>query len=245
MFIQRGKKNMNKNVQAVKSLVCILGYSAVLVLGCIGAIAADANPERNTDLFFKGTPSWLLATITPLSAQAISTEDSANLYKIYSNLGPKGEVYWYSAGWDVSGPDYEYGEQWVGFPFIPKADAEVTEIEVAIANASGTNGVTISLNKDSSGLPGQALRTWNITNLPTFGSCCKLDVARSLKGIKVKKATQYWIVASTNNNTENTSDGWYYTYKLAQGSGATFNGRTWFPFKHYLGAFGVFGKRLD
>jgi hypothetical protein len=151
--------------------------------------------------------------------------DATKLYTIYSNLGSKTDAYDDSTGLTVNGPAASGGEQWVAVPFTPKNNAEVTKIEVAVQYDQGTNGVTISLYTDKSGLPGKPLHTWNLTNLPTFGTCCTLDVAKDAKGLNVKKGTQYWIVASTNKSTENASDAWDVNYKDASGTFAYYLGK--------------------
>jgi hypothetical protein len=235
---------MTKNM--TKPVVHLVSYIAALLLACSAVNAADADSNHGAVIMFKGTPNWMLAT-APSSFLTPTVMPATNLYKIYSTLGPHGETYYYSAGFAITGPKYSFGEQWVAFPFTPKADAEVTEVAAAVMYVTGTNGVTISLNEDTNGLPGKPLRTWNLTNLPTFGNCCKLDFLHSPKGVPVKKATQYWIVARTNKNTEDTGDAWDYTYNLAQGECAesNTNGKVWDSFPNcYVSAFGVFGKRL-
>ena len=109
----------------------------------------------------------------------------------------------------------------------------------------GTNGITISLNEDSDGLPGNAVHTWNLTNLPLLGTCCKLDIMKDTKGLKVKRGVQYWVVGSTDASTRRTIDCWDFTWNDASGAHAYNQGAGW---KHsrpgsYAMAFGVFGEK--
>jgi hypothetical protein len=99
-------------------------------------------------------------------------------------------------------------EYWQAVPFTPTANMTVKEVEASVVWAEGTNAVVMSLNKDSSALPGPAIHTWNIKNLPTIGSCCQLATGKSKAGIAVKKGTQYWVVVSTNANDTNIFAAW-------------------------------------
>jgi len=166
------------------------------------------------------------------------------LYTIYSTLGSKTDAYDDTQGAYVTGPDSNYGQCWTALPFTPKSNAEVTEIEVPVGYyQGGTNGVAISLNEDKNGLPGKPLHTWNLKNLPTFGTCCKLDVVKDVTGLKVKKGTQYWIVASTNKSTESTEAVWAETWNDSKGAYAFNTSGYWWPVNQIIPALGVFGKK--
>lgn len=129
------------------------------------------------------------------------------LVKIYDGLAskdPKG-VYWASLGATITGPNAAQGfqEYWAATAFTPTTDHTVTKIEIAVSYIRGTNGVVVSLNADSNGLPGAPLKTWHLTNLPKFLSCCTLDTATDTKGIPVTGGTQYWVVVSTDSGDTN------------------------------------------
>lgn len=134
----------------------------------------------------------------------------AGLVTIFSNLAskyPKGE-YWCCEGYNIMGPNSGLGEQWMAAAFTPGANHTVTKIEVAVGYTQGTNGVVISLNKDSNGMPGSALKTWNASALQNFGTCCAIVVKSDRSGIPVSAGKQYWIVLSTNGNETDTVDAW-------------------------------------
>src|SRR5579862_4184768 len=137
-----------------------------------------------------------------------SAEDPASLVTIYSDLGTGTNVYLSNIGWSVTGPEVAGGKVDSATPFTPKRDFNLVLVKVAILTVSGTNGVTLSLNHDSSGAPGTAIKTWNLVNLPPFPGCCKLDLARLKKTLRVKKGVQYWLVASTDKATQDASDSW-------------------------------------
>jgi hypothetical protein len=122
-----------------------------------------------------------------------SAEDPASLVTIYSDLGTGTNVYLSNIGWSVTGPEVAGGKVDSATPFTPKRDFNLVLVKVAILTVSGTNGVTLSLNHDSSGAPGTAIKTWNLVNLPPFPGCCKLDLARLKKTLRVKKGVQYWL----------------------------------------------------
>jgi hypothetical protein len=99
-------------------------------------------------------------------------------------------------------------EYWQAVPFTPAANMTVKEVEASVVWAEGTNAVVLSLNSDSSGLPGKTIHTWHVKNLAIIGSCCQLATGKSKTGIAVKKGTQYWLVVSTNSNDSNIFAAW-------------------------------------
>ena len=99
-------------------------------------------------------------------------------------------------------------EYWQAVPFTPAADMTVKEVEASVLYDEGVNAVVMSLNRDSSGLPGAAIHTWNVKNLATIGSCCQLATGKSKTGIPVKKGIQYWLVVGTNSHDANIFGAW-------------------------------------
>lgn len=218
---------------------CVLA----LTLCCL--IAQATEPDVRGVIIFRGAPSWMEATIPSTGVARPLVAEATSLYTIYSNLGPPTSPFNNMNGWIVSGPDTRDGEEHIAMPFTPKYNSEVMEIKAAVQFQSGENGVTISLNEDTNGLPGNALHTWNLSNLPRFGGCCKLDVVKDGKGLKVEQGKQYWLVATTNTRTERTIDSWDYTYKSASGSFAANFGTGWDKESGALSAFGIFGQKTE
>jgi hypothetical protein len=178
----------------------------------------------------------------------LSAEDSSSLITIYSDLGTGTNVYLTNIGWSVTGPEVAGGKVDSATPFTPKRNFNLVLIKVAVLTASGTNGVTLSLNHDSSGAPGTAIRTWNLVNLPPFPGCCKLDLARLRKTVRVKKGVQYWLVASTNKATQDASDSWNMNSRSIFGTvGQRFGNGAWQVTKNsaLLPAFSVLGTPAD
>jgi hypothetical protein len=177
-----------------------------------------------------------------------SAEDPASLVTIYSDLGTGTNLYLPNIGWSVTGPEVAGGKVDSATPFTPKRNFNLVLIKVAVLTASGTNGVTLSLNHDSSGAPGTAIKTWNLVNLPPFPGCCKLDLARLKKTVRVKKGVQYWLVASTDKATQDASDSWNMNSRSIFGTvGQRFGNGAWQVTKNsaLLPAFSVLGTPAD
>ncbi|HUD98958.1 MAG TPA: hypothetical protein VMR62_05250 [Bryobacteraceae bacterium] len=126
-------------------------------------------------------------------------EVPAALQKIFSNLGASTTAAYTGAGFYVSGPASALGgQQFVGLPFKPTADAHVTQLRAAIQyDGNGANRVRLSLYSDNSGVPGTLMAgPVTVKNLPDFYACCKLAMA-TIPSTAVTKGVQYWVVADT------------------------------------------------
>ena len=139
---------------------------------------------------------------TKRTASAVRTEpNDPSLVVIYDNIGtayPKG-TYWCCEGATITGPTALSGfpEYWEAGAFTPSADHTVTKVEAAVGFVEGVNGLVLGLYNDASGVPGTPIKTWALTGLPTFGSCCVVETKTDTAGIPVTKGTQYWIVLKT------------------------------------------------
>jgi hypothetical protein len=191
----------------------LLVSAALMFAGAMALVVA----QNDVVLGGNGTTLWgkharmTVVTESDLSITRMPINDSG-LITIFSNLAavyPKGE-YWCCSGYNVMGP--AQGEQWMAASFTPGANHTVTRIQVAVGFSQGkTNGVVLSLNDDNNGVPGKALKTWNASNLPRFGTCCGLVVKSDSAGIPVSAGTRYWVVLSTNSNELDTVDAWNVT----------------------------------
>jgi hypothetical protein len=177
---------------------------------------------------------------------AESSDDSA-VVTIFSNLAskyPKGP-YWCCSGYNVMGPNSGAGEQWIAAAFTPDADHTVTRIELGAGWSEGTNGIVISLNEDRKGVPGKALRTWNVSGLPFFGTCCTVLKVSTRNGIPVSGGRQYWILLSTSGSETDTVDAWNESDadQVDQATLASYSGNQWHVFQTAPGvAFTVKGR---
>jgi hypothetical protein len=142
-----------------------------------------------------------MVTATKATSSVMRTGSSdAGLVKIFDNLSiyAKG-TYWCCSGYTITGPSAISGfpEIWTAAAFTPSANHTVTKIKVAVGLIQGTNGLVLSLYNDASGVPGTALKSWNISGLPNFGSCCVVETRSDAAGIAVTGGTQYWVVLKT------------------------------------------------
>jgi len=173
-----------------------------VTLLAVGSASAQ-DQARNT---------WLAGAVPSLSPES----PAVSLKKIYSNLGPAGNVYDGGGGWIAAGPKdtFTHQQQDVALPFTPAKNSTVTQIKVPFQYYSyGVNAGTLALYSDALGLPGKALAKLDVTNLPVFGvGCCKLKVWTLKTGIHVKAGKQYWIVATTDKPSIDSAYVWDYNY---------------------------------
>jgi hypothetical protein len=149
----------------------------------------------------------------------------AGLVKIFHNFTQyKNSPYWGWSGYAVLGPDAggEAGaQQWLAAPFTPAASHIATKIELAGLHYSGGNTFFVSINSDASGLPGTALHTFQLKNLPGV-ACCKVAAVVDTTGINLQGGKQYWIVLGTNANDTNAAAIWGFSeFASVQQQGAT------------------------
>jgi hypothetical protein len=229
------------NTTVVRTLLCL----SILTIAAVTLLAASSGDGGV--ISFRGKPSWAMAA-TPSTVLRPVDPNPENLFTIFSNLGRGRKRYTDNVGLDVAGPDSGVTEEWIAMPFTPTSDAEVTQISVAVQHISGSpNSFVLSLNQDSGGLPGKVIHRWLVKHLPHFGTCCTLDVVRTAQGLKVRKGTQYWVVAETNSSERKTRDEWDYAYAGIEGIYAinNNNGQGWYQDTAFTSAFGVFGKKTD
>lgn len=220
----------------------IFATSALVLAFSAGSAQAQDDPAHA--MIVQGPHAKLmLVPESPSSPESGKIEESG-LVTIFDSIAgkyPKGK-YWCCEGYNVMGPNQ--GEQWMGGGFTPTTNHTVTRIEVAVGWSQGPNGVVLSLNADSNGVPGQVLKSWSISNLPVFGTCCTLVVKTDKAGIPVTAGQQYWVVLSTNDNEADTVDGWNVSDadQIDQGTFASFSSNTWHTFQTAPGlAFAVKG----
>jgi hypothetical protein len=131
-------------------------------------------------------------------------------------------------------------------PFRIKADATVTQIKIAIQHVSRTNGFTLFLVEDASGLPlGQVDGQWSLKHLPLVGTCCTLKVVNDRQGIKVRKGEKYWLVAGTDATNFDTTDQWAFTQNHTKSNdiAVTASPLGWQLVRGVLSAFAIYGTK--
>jgi len=125
---------------------------------------------------------------------------------IYSNLGTEDDVYDCCTALTSAGSASPVGEAVeVANAFTPATDATISQVQMALAYALGTNAITVSLRSDDNGLPGTAIAQWAPTDLPSLDTCCDLMTQDFPDGIPVIGGTQYWLVV---RQTSASGDAW-------------------------------------
>jgi hypothetical protein len=182
---------------------------AVLALASVTALAASKDVVEGVVLSKDGRRAMITKRTKSVTQKGPS---DAGLVKIFDNIGSvyaKG-TYWCCSGNAIFGPAAISGipETWQAAAFTPSANHAVTRIKVAVSLIQGTNELILSLNNDASGVPGAAIKTWNLKSLPAIGTCCTVKIKSDAAGIPVSAGQQYWIVLSTNKNNPDTFAIW-------------------------------------
>lgn len=169
------------------------------------------------------------------------------LKTIFTDLGGNTNAYDNTQGWLIFGPSSTLGEEeWIGFPFTSKKASTATEIKAALGYfESGTNGVLVSIYANASGVPGKAIVSKAISNLPDYTDpCCDALKTLKIKATRLKKGTEYWVVVGTNSSQTTAEGVWFFATGDPTGDQAySFNGGTsWATEQVQESAFGVFGS---
>lgn len=228
-----------------KPLAKILIVSSFLLL--LGVVAL-ATAGRKNGIVVSADGRTVVAThpsnqvITPPSAPAGATLIAGNLSRY-----PFG-TYFCCYGDTISGQQSFLGsDYWFAVPFTPTTNMTVTEVQASVGwGQAGPNGVSLSINADAGGIPGNALGSVDVSNLGLFGACCQLaEVNGGNHGVPVTGGTQYWFVVYTDSNFEATFDAWALnSTDMRSFPGAfyaTANG-AWIPTTSILPGYAVYGK---
>lgn len=217
---------------------------ALTIVASSGALAAD-GARRGIPVAGKHAKMTIVPqALLPFVPQ---NEDDSSVVTIFSNLAskyPKGP-YWCCSGYNVMGSNSGVGEQWIAAAFTPDADHTVTRIELGAGWSQGTNGIVISLNEDKKGVPGKALRTWTLSDLPFFGTCCSVLKVSARNGVPVTGGKQYWVMLSTSASETDTVDAWNESDadQVDQATVASYSDNQWHVFQTAPGvAFAVKGN---
>ena len=135
----------------------------------------------------------------------------AGLVTIFSNLATKypKSLYFCCYSYSVEGPNSGGHELWDAEAFTPASDQTVTRIEIAITLGAGTNEAVVAIYNDNSGVPGTALKTWHVTNLSGYNTCCDLAVLKDNAGIPLTAGHQYWVVLKTDSTNKDSGIQWH------------------------------------
>jgi hypothetical protein len=231
---------MKATFRIIMCLSVLMVSSSVLAQSKHAASSAVTSKDKKTTII-----------TTPASARTAYADDNAGSTVIFSNLAtayPAG-LYWCCQGSTVSGPNsLILVEWWHGAAFTPSVDATATKIAVSIGYLAGTRkNIILSLNADDAGVPGAVLEQWTVYDLGEAGTCCTVQTKRS-SGISLTAGQQYWIVASTEPNSDvwaawNQADSDQIDNSVNAGYTNQFGPAAWQSFTTNLNvAFAVYGQ---
>jgi hypothetical protein len=215
----------------------VIGLVVVVAAAAGLSLAATAGAGTRT-----AVPAGAITTAPRAGAPAVGAALPVASQTIFSNFGP-GRSYDCCSAWDVS-------EAGTGFlfetanGFTPSAGGQISRIDIALSNLTGTNNATVELAQDSGGLPGAVIRSWSVAGQPPFGSCCAVTTINVSPLIPVGAGHQYWLIAIAGPNVQNdTFDTWNFTYNDANtGPIMQWDGTTWIDrAPNPSGAFDILG----
>jgi len=122
---------------------------------------------------------------------------NANAAVVYDNFGA-GTSFDASAGQGVGSLSYaEYG-----LLFTPSASGLLSSLTVAASSSTGTGEITFALYDDYPGKPGSVLETFDLTNLPNFGTAFTPQIMAAAGTTYLDASQSYWLIASNPNSPD-------------------------------------------
>jgi PEP-CTERM motif len=164
----------------------------------------------------------------------------------FSDLGPEGNVYQCCTGWTVSGSGILGTSFTAANLFTSLSTGSVSQIDLAVGLAGGTNTFYASVWTDNNGLPGsQIWRQDDLSSNETFGQCCNLVTVTGISGLSLTAGQSYFMILGPENLTDTTFEAWNYNNQGATGIDlySTNGGQTWNSNgQQTLGAFDILGS---
>jgi hypothetical protein len=153
-----------------------------------------------------------------MSLQIARSFPDTKYVKIFDNLAtlPSGK-YWGESTLVIvgGGASSTYPDNQLAAAFTPAANHTATVIEAAIvipviAGGYGSTGFTLSVNKDSKGVPGKALISASLPGLPSngLGWCCAMVIGKIPAGLALSGGKQYWLVLNGQGAQSSDAAGW-------------------------------------
>jgi len=222
-------------------------FVAALLVGVLGTVAvvagraqAGARSAKSAGPITRVAP---MASAVTSSAASPASLPFGSVF-IHNNFGPS-DGYNCCTAWTVGASASVPGLFRAANAFVPATSAWVTQIDVALSNAAGTNNATISLASDNGGVPGTILGSWSVANQPVFGSlsCCVVATIQTGRLIPLGAGRQFWLIVDGGPNVaNNTWDTWNWNTTGDTGLDAYNTGAGWVLQPDMtLGAFDVIG----
>lgn len=139
----------------------------------------------------------VVLAVAPTPAQADTIFSNFGSATSFSNgLAVCGSCGPYDSSIQAGDPEY------LATSFTPSADFTLSEIDVPLGRYSGTNGATVELLNDASGLPGSTiLESWTLTNLPGSSTTFTPQSLTSSGGVSLSSGVQYWVAVFPEDST--------------------------------------------
>lgn len=164
----------------------------------------------------------------------------------FTDLGTGTNVYNGSTGWTVSGTGTIGTSFTAANLFTSLATGAVSQIDLGVGYAGGTNAFFAAVFTDNNGLPGtQLYRIDNLSSSQTFGGCCGLVTITGITGLDLTAGQQYFVVLGPETLNSTVFEAWNWNSQGVNGLdlysenlGSTWNSNgTGNP----LGAFDILG----
>ncbi|SRR5579872_295849 len=173
-----------------------------IALPCVALIAFASLALRagnRNDFVFSPDGRTVWATHAPSHITMPPAQDAAAI-TIAGNLSRYPNATYFSVWGNTiaqGGANFPF-QAWEAIAFTPQANATITQVEVSAGRqSSGVTGYELSIYNDAGGVPGTAIGTTHVSNIPIYGQCCDLAVVNDPAGLPVTAGTQYWVVVST------------------------------------------------
>jgi hypothetical protein len=127
---------------------------------------------------------------------------------IFDSIGAGG--YNCCAGWTVSGPSSQIGEQiWSAIQITPTVSGRLKHVVAGVGYVTGSNAAELAIYSDANGVPGTMLWSADVSNLPVFGTTSTTTVkAKVGTRVKIRANKPFWVAVQTDSNSANTWDAW-------------------------------------
>lgn len=218
------------------------GWSYVLLYDFPGGNDGEL-PQSNVVLDAKGN-LYGTATSGGTDNEGVVFETKA-VGTLFSDLGQVGNLYNCCQGWTIAG-SAALGESFTAanlFTISGNGDVSITQIDLGVDLASGTNAVYASIWTDADGLPGTQVANAYWGNLQGVGCCTLITIPVS--GVTLTGGQSYFMIVGPMNLSSDTFEVWNWNNQGINGLDLYSNdgGNTWINngSGQPLGAFDVIG----
>ena len=165
----------------------------------------------------------------------------------FTDLGTGTNVYQEGTGWTVSGTGTIGTSFTAANLFTSLASGAVSQIDLGVGYAGGTNAFYAAVFTDNNGLPGtQLYRTDNLSSSQTFGGCCGLVTITGITGLDLTAGQQYFVVLGPETLNSTVFEAWNWNSQGVNGLDlySTNGGTNWNSngTGNPLGAFDILGS---